>query len=206
MLLAVDGVHGFGVEAESPVELGADIFFSGCHKWLFGPRGTGVVWASASAWERLAPTIPTFYGTAYAAWLEDRAPEGIPPGPLQTPGGFNCFEHKWALADAFAFQDGIGRGEVSRRTLALATRLKDGLAEIGGVRLVTPRHEALSAGLVCVDVAGQDPGEVADRLRAEHGVIASVTPYAVRYLRFGPSIANSEDDVDRVLEAVAQLV
>jgi selenocysteine lyase/cysteine desulfurase len=36
-------------------------------------------------------------------------------------------------------------------------------------------------------------------------VIASVTPYRMRYLRFGPSIANSADDVDRTLEAVAAI-
>ncbi len=94
---------------------------------------------------------------------------------------------------------------MAERTRALAARLKDGLAEIGGVHVVTPLDETLSAGLVCAEIAGRDPGEAADRLRTEHGVLASVTPYAVRYLRFGPSIANSEDDVDRTLEAVAAL-
>jgi hypothetical protein len=33
-----------------------------------------------------------------------------------------------------------------------------------------------------------------------------VTPYARSYVRFGPSVANSEDDVDRALEAVAAVV
>ena len=33
--------------------------------------------------------------------------------------------------------------------------------------------------------------------------MASLTPYATRYLRFGPSIANSEEDVDRAVTAVA---
>ena len=69
ILLCVDGVHGFGVEDASPVDLGVDIFASGCHKWLFGPRGTGIVWATPAAWQRLAPTIPTFDGRAYGAWL-----------------------------------------------------------------------------------------------------------------------------------------
>jgi selenocysteine lyase/cysteine desulfurase len=47
--------------------------------------------------------------------------------------------------------------------------------------------------------------EAVDRLRAEHQVVATVTPYATEYLRFGPSVANTEDDVDRALEAVAAL-
>ena len=32
-------------------------------------------------------------------------------------------------------------------------------------------------------------------------VVASATPYATRYVRFGPSVANTEDDVDRALAA-----
>src|SRR4051794_34210780 len=43
ILLCVDGVHGFGIEDAGPAELGIDVLSSGCHKWLFGPRGTGFV-------------------------------------------------------------------------------------------------------------------------------------------------------------------
>ena len=163
------------------------------------------MWAAPHAWDRLAPTIPTFYGPAYLAWLEGRAPKGIPPGPLASPGGFHCFEHA-ALTEAFAFHDGIGRTEVAEQTRALASRLKDGLAEIDRVDVVTPRDETLSAGLVCATSPGAILASSWTASRAEHGVLASVTPYAVRYLRFGPSIANSEADVDRALEAVAALV
>jgi selenocysteine lyase/cysteine desulfurase len=204
ILLCVDGVHGFGVEDASPVELGADIFVAGCHKWLFGPRGTGLVWAAPHAWERLDPTIPTFDGRAYRAWIEGRLPTETPPGPLMTPGGFHSFEHRWALTDAFAFHRDLGgRAKVADTTHALTARLRRGLAEIGGVRMKTPAGQELSAGLVCVDVMGMAPIEVVDRLREEHRVVASVTPYAREYLRFGPSVANSEEDVDRAIQAVA---
>jgi hypothetical protein len=37
-------------------------------------------------------------------------------------------------------------------------------------------------------------------------VIASVTPYATEYVRFGPSIANTEEDVEQALGAVRSLV
>jgi selenocysteine lyase/cysteine desulfurase len=206
ILLCVDGVHGFGVEDDSPVDFGADVFVTGCHKWLFGPRGTGLVWAAPHAWERLAPTIPSFDERAYFAWIEGRAPDDTPPGPLMTPGGFHSFEHRWALTEAFRFHDELGgREKVAATTRALAARLKDGLAEIGGVTVKTPRDDALSSGLVCVEVLGLPAPEAVDRLRDEHRVVASVTPYATRYLRFGPSVANTEEDVDRTLAAVASV-
>ena len=76
ILLCVDGVHGFGVEDASPADLGIDVLASGCHKWLFGPRGTGFVWAAPHAWRRLAPTIPSFDPRVYGAWIEGRPPHG----------------------------------------------------------------------------------------------------------------------------------
>ena len=51
VLLCVDGVHGFGVESETMADLGCDFFVAGCHKWIFGPRGTGLVWGRADAWK-----------------------------------------------------------------------------------------------------------------------------------------------------------
>jgi selenocysteine lyase/cysteine desulfurase len=206
-LLCVDAVHGFGVEPEPPGELGCDFLVSGCHKWLFGPRGTGIVWGRAEAWEEVNPTIPSFTDPAsFGAWLlgsEEAAPT---TAVAFTPGGYQAFEHRWALTAAFAFRQEIGRDRAAERTHVLARRLKDGLAEIPGVVLRTPSAESLSAGLVCCDVpAGTDPEAFVQRLLEEHGVVASLTPYAARYLRFGLSIANSEEEVDRAVEGVRTL-
>src|SRR5205823_12904755 len=49
-LLCVDGVHGFAADDTTPDALGADFLVSGCHKWLFGPRGTGLIWGRPAAW------------------------------------------------------------------------------------------------------------------------------------------------------------
>lgn len=210
VLLCVDGVHGFGIEAATPRELGCDFLVSGCHKWLFGPRGTGVIWGGGDAWPAVTPTIPTFDGRAFRPWLEGVTPPptgipGLPRAVAMTPGGFHSFEHRWALADAFEFRRQIGRARAAARTHALAHRLKAGLAEIKRVRLVTPQSSALSAGLVCFEVEGAGPFDVVDRLWARFRVVASVTPYATPYVRLGPSIINTPAEVDRVVRAVAAI-
>ena len=204
VLVCVDGVHGFGVEDVAVAELGCDFFSSGCHKWLYGPRGTGVLWGREEAWPVVLPTIPTFDGRSYRAWMEGRPPHDTPSGATMTPGGFHSFEHRWALADAFAFHGRIGRPRVAERTTALARQLKEGLAALEHVHLKTPMDEALSAGLVCVEIEGKDPGEVVARLD-ERGIVASVTPYATQYVRFGPSILNTPDEIDEVVAAIAEL-
>jgi selenocysteine lyase/cysteine desulfurase len=205
VLLCVDGVHGFGIEATTPRQLGCDFLVSGCHKWLFGPRGTGVIWGRAESWNNVTPTIPTFDGRAFQPWMENRAPD-LPRAAAMSPGGFHTFEHRWALAAAFDFRRQIGRDRAAARTNALAQRLKSGLAEMKRVRLVTPQSTALSAGLVCFEVDGQEPFAVVDRLYARNRIVASVTPYANRYVRLGPSILNTPDEVDAVVRALRVLV
>ena len=202
VVLCVDGVHGFGAEDATPRQLGCDFLVSGCHKWLFGPRGTGIIWGRAEAWDAVTPTIPTFDGRAFRPWMEGRAPD-LPRSAAMTPGGFHTFEHRWALAEAFDFRRRIGRGRTATRTHQLAQRLKNGLAEIKRVRVVTPQSAALSAGIVCFEMDGQDPFDLVERLYARHRIVASVTPYANRYVRLGPSILNTPDEVDRVVRAVA---
>ena len=210
VLLCVDGVHGFGIEATTPRDLGCDFLVSGAHKWLFGPRGTGVVWGRAEAWPAVTPTIPTFDGRAFRPWLEgvNPPPTGIadlPRAVAMTPGGFHSFENRWALADAFEFRRRIGRSRAAVRTHTLAQRLKAGLAELKRVRLVTPQSGALSAGLVCFEVAGVTPFDAVDRLWARSRIVASVTPYSTPYVRLGPSIINTPAEVDRVVRSVAAL-
>jgi selenocysteine lyase/cysteine desulfurase len=153
----------------------------------------------------VTPLIPSFSRDAIGAWLTDRTPSG-PPGPLMTPGGYRAFEHRWALAEAFQFRRTIGPARAERRTHELATRLKHGLRDLRRVSLITPLAEELSAGLVCCSVEGIDPYDAVRRLAERHRVVASVTPYAQPYLRFGPSIVNSTADVDRTVAAVRTLI
>ncbi|MEV0713406.1 aminotransferase class V-fold PLP-dependent enzyme [Asanoa sp. NPDC050611] len=204
VLLCVDGVHGFGAVDATPAALGCDFLVSGTHKWLHGPRGTGLIWGSTRGWAGYTPSVPTFDPRGITSWLTaGRVP--IPPGPAATPGGYHSFEHRWALAEALQLHDSIGRDRVAGRVRELATRLKDGLAGIGGVTLVTPRDPGLSAGLVCCTVGNLQVDEAVGRLAAAK-VVATATPYRTTYLRFGPGIANTEEHVDAAVRAVQGLV
>jgi selenocysteine lyase/cysteine desulfurase len=209
LLLCVDGVHGFAAVDQTPDQLGCDFLVSGCHKWLLGPRGTGLVWGSERGWARFDPTIPSFDGRSIGTWLgPDNGPGGGPPtpaGPAATPGGYHSFEHRWALTDAFDLFDRIGRDRVAGRVRELAARLKDGLAGIRGVTLVTPRDPDLSAGVVCFQAGGGPLDRTIEELAAQK-VVATATPYRVSYLRLGATIVNSEEHVDAAVRAVRTLV
>lgn len=204
VLLIVDGVHGFGVEDITFDQLGADVLAAGCHKWIFGPRGTGVVFFRPEALGRFEPTIPSFLApNAYGAWLGNYDP-GATTGARMTPGGFKAFEHVWALTEAFAFHGMVGKAAIAARTRTLASRLKLALSQLPHVALRTPMDPSLSAGIVSFDLPGLSADAVVRRLR-EARVIGSAAPYATRHVRLTPSFRNTEADVDFAVQVIANI-
>lgn len=204
ILLVVDGVHGFGNQDETPVDMECDFFVAGTHKWIFAPRGTGIVWGRADAWTRIRPTVPSMSSDdAYEGWVENKDP-GPTQARLVSPGGFKAFEHQWAMPEAFAFHQSIGRKRIADRVAALSTQCKEGLARMSHVKLHTPRAPELSAGINCFEVAGVAPETAVHKL-LEEKVIASASPYKTSYVRLAPSLVNDEQQVDQALRAVYAL-
>jgi selenocysteine lyase/cysteine desulfurase len=197
-LLFVDGVHGFGIDAATAADLGCDAFIAGCHKWIFGPRGTGLVWASPAAWSIVDPIIVSFD----LMWRSG-PPEHLPRAAMMTPGGFHSFEHRWALEPAFRFHLALGKAKVAARVHELNRQVKEGLAKQPRVKLATPMADEVSAGINCFTVDGQTPAQTVNRLRAK-GVVASVTPpfYSPPYARLSAGLVTVESDVERALGAV----
>ena len=205
VLLVVDGVHGLGAVDETVADMGADFFCAGTHKWMFAPRGTGIVWARADNWAKLRPTIPSFSDMElYNAWADGRPVRGPTNAAQMSPGGFLAYEHQWAMGAAFGMHRQIGRARIAARVRELNARIKDGLASMKAVTLHTPRDPALSAGICCFEVAGTSPDDVVRKL-LEKRIVASTSPYKISYARLSASIFNTPEEVDRALAAVRSL-
>lgn len=198
-LLCVDGLHGFGVEDVTAADMRCDFFIAGCHKWICGPRGTGLIYGSTKAWKSVIPTIPSFD----AMWRQG-SPNAEPLSAPMSPGGFHSFEHRWALGEGFRFHLQIGKARVASRIHQLNRECKEGLARMPHVTLYTPSSDQLSAGMICFDVKGMKQVEVLARL-LQMKVIATETPYQNSYPRLSPSLLNTEEDVEATLRAVAAL-
>lgn len=187
-LLIVDGVHGLAAVDADAARLGADVFIAGTHKWLFGPRGTGLVWINPAVTRQIRPVLPTFGQNV-----------GI------TPGGFYAFEHIYALHSAVAFHQRLGRSRVASRIASLSTQFKEGLARMRGVTIYTPRDPAMSAGITCFDVAGVAGGDVVKHLATKRIQITTAA-YRIPYARVGTSILNTPSEIDAALRGVRELV
>jgi selenocysteine lyase/cysteine desulfurase len=199
LLVCIDGVHGFGVEDTTFTELGCDFFVSGCHKWVCGPRGTGIWCGTDKAWEQYQQVAPT----------SSHVKEGI--GRAKSPGGVQCYEHRWALEPAFEFLLWLGKDKIERHIHGLCTEMKQELSRLSGVTVVTPQSEALSAGIICFDVEGTPAADAVTAL-AKDKIISTVSSSNagydsdVRHVRFSLSIFNTRGEVARCLDAVRKLL
>jgi isopenicillin-N epimerase len=204
VIFCVDGVHALGVEDFRLSDVGCDFLVAGTHKWMFGPRGTGLVWGQKRAWPVANPIIPTFNTHAYDIWMKVRPPKDLPNSVYMTPGGFHSFEHRWALDEAFTFHRAIGKARVTQRIYELNQQMKQGLAKMPHITLHTPMSQDLSSGIVCFEVSGTTPDQVIERLRHRR-IIGSVTPYATQYARLAPSLLTSPEDIEQTLKEILTL-
>jgi selenocysteine lyase/cysteine desulfurase len=205
ILVVLDGVHGIGAVDETLATIGADYIAAGTHKWMFAPRGTGILWSTADGWARLRPVIPTFSEwESYTAWTENRPPKGPTNAARMTPGGFMAFEHQWSMTAAFSMHETMGRARVAGRISDLNDRLKTQLAGHPRIRVITPPSRDLSAGLVAFEIQGMKPEDVVKQLLAQK-IVASTSPYAIVYARLAPSLVNTPEEVDRAANAVIAL-
>lgn len=203
VLFCVDGVHGFGIEDVRIDEFGCDCFIAGTHKWMFGPRGTGIVWAKPGFWDEGGPVIPSF-SPNYLVWMGRLDRSQVAPGLLNSPGGFHSFEHRWALPEAFRFHMDIGKPRVQARIHALNTQAKLEMAQMGHVKVHTPTQASLSSGIICFEVDGYTPDEVVE-VFAEHDIIASTSPYRISYARLSPSLINNEAEVESCMRVLRDM-
>ena len=203
IIFCVDGVHGFGIEDEDISQLGCDFFIAGTHKWIFGPRGTGLIRGSDKGWQQCEPVIPSF-GAPFDVWLDKVSADKVTDGDRMTPGGFHSFEHRWALPTAFSLHQQLGKDKVQQRIHSLNSQAKQGLAAIPGVKLHTPLASSLSSGLVAYEIEGISPYDTTMALFAK-GVVSAHSPYHESYARLAPSLLNTEQEIETAISHIAEL-
>ncbi|WP_460122264.1 pyoverdine-tailoring periplasmic protein PvdN [Pseudomonas sp. S2_C03] len=191
IVYVVDGVHGFGVEDLDFPTMNCDFFIAGTHKWLFGPRGTGIVCSRSSEVKYVTPIIPTFSEAEHFS-------------TTMTPGGFHSFEHRWALNEAFKLHLQLGKAEVQARIHELNSYLKQQLARHPQIELVTPRSPEFSSGFTFFRIKGKDSDQVAAYLMQNRVVADAVERDVGPVIRTAPGLLNNEGEIDRFMLLLAR--
>ncbi|MEV6301142.1 aminotransferase class V-fold PLP-dependent enzyme [Actinoplanes sp. NPDC051861] len=211
LLYLVDACQSIGQLPLDVTEIGADLLAATSRKFLRGPRGTGLLYVSPRVLD--AGYEPLFIDMYGARWVSTDRYE-----PVATAARFEDWEFPYAAvlgsAAAIRYARELGLYRIADRTPALAARLRAGLAEIGGIR-VLDRGTQLAA-LVTFAVEGweAEPFKAAlDRC----GVNSALSYRQFAQFDFGdkdvdwclrlsPHYYNTEEEVDRVVSEITGIV
>lgn len=192
-LVLVDAVQCPGQMETDVTDWGADFVAGAGHKWLLGPFGAGFLHVAPGAEAHLDPAH-----IGYRSVEDPNAEEyAYEPGAHRLEVGTVSPAPYAGLCEAIAVADELGYDTIERRIEELTDRLKEGLADSAGVRLLSPRE--YESGLVSFAVEDADPEALVERLAGE-GVRLRDLPYPEGAVRASVHAFNTEDDVDALLE------
>ncbi|MGH7481142.1 MAG: aminotransferase class V-fold PLP-dependent enzyme [Longimicrobiales bacterium] len=196
IIAVVDGAHPPGMMRVDIGALDPDFYASSPHKWLLAPQGTGFLWLREPWRRNLWPTL------ASGGW-DDLS---LGAHRFNHMGTFDESRLAGLLA-AVEFMDAIGMDRIEARVRELRERLFDGLESVPGARIVSHRDRALGAGMVSFDVAGLESLDLQRRLAERANVRTRVVgEYDYGWMRLSAHIYNCEEEVDRVVGLVAEIV
>ncbi|MBA2607824.1 MAG: aminotransferase class V-fold PLP-dependent enzyme [Actinobacteria bacterium] len=196
----VDGIQGVGAVRIDVEAANIDVLAAGAIKWLMGPAGIGFCFVHPATAERLTPPL---VGMGSMKDPNPFAPE------LAWADGAKRFEESatsWldiaGFLGAVGLLEDVGFDVVEDRVLAHSRRLAEGLDRLGlTVAAPWPRTRAESSGIIAFHAPDGDPVPVARCLDAA-GILSHPQQALVR---MSPHFYNTDDEMDRVLEALSGL-
>jgi selenocysteine lyase/cysteine desulfurase len=199
----VDGAQSAGMIPVAMREIGCDSFATSGHKWIGAPLETGLLWVRR---ERIEEVVPTLVG-AYSGEADAM------PGELRLAATAERFEYgtrnvasALALAEAMRLQEAIGRGRIAARGRMLAAQVREGLAKLRGVEILTPADPRACASMLTFRTERVGYDKLFSRLLSEHAIrCRPVTEQGLNALRVSTHIFNMPEECDALLSAVEKI-
>lgn len=197
--LAVDASLSAGALPIDATELGADFIAMAGDRWLLGPEDTGALWvgprarADGLAASSGSGAFETLYGAVARPWPDARRFE---------PGGLSRTAVLGLARSVGWLEMFVGLDWMFERGTRLARRLRDSLAALDGVEVLTPA--AAMATTVVFRLGVWPTEESLDELRRRSFAILG-TAAGDEAVRASVAWFNTEDELDRFAAAVAEL-
>ncbi len=211
VLYLVDACQSVGQMPIDVDAIGCDFLSATSRKYLRGPRGSGFLYVSDRVLER--GLEPLFIDMRGAEWVEADRYQAV-----EDAKRFESWEFAWSLVlatgEAVRYATALGLADIQDRVTGLARRLREALGAVDRVRVLDRGPEL--CGIVSVWLDGRDPKAMVAALR-QQGINANaqVRAYAVMdyddkgvsdSLRLSPHYYNTEDEIDRAVSAIRQLL
>ncbi|MFI1864725.1 aminotransferase class V-fold PLP-dependent enzyme [Streptomyces jumonjinensis] len=207
----VDGAHAPGFLDLDLAGIPCDFYAGSGHKWLLAPTGVGFLHLGPGQLERLEPP--------QVSWAYQPPPGSGPPDGRDRFGStprlrrLECEGTRdicpWlAVPEAIDFQAGLGHDAIRARRRELTDHARLRLAGGLGLAPVTPEPEALSGAMVTFRLPR---GARADELRQGLWERFRIEAAAAErpegpLLRVSANFYNTEDEIDRLADALKELL
>jgi isopenicillin-N epimerase len=204
VLLVVDGAHAPGTLPLDFSSYGDVDFYGGnLHKWFMGPKGTAFGWVNKKHQERLMPLA--------AGWTtyERRKPFGDFGGGSDFQGrhamiGCRDFAPYYAIHDTLSFWKEHGEAKLREELYKLQDSFRARIEKELGLESFSPVPGPLRGPCAAfVLPSGVDGGALQKDLLENHRIQLMInTIRGKSILRATPHFSNSEDELERGIEAL----
>lgn len=200
----VDGAQSAGMIPIDLHGLGCDSYATSGHKWLGGPRETGVLYIRSAGMEQVAPS---HVGSYSSGDFDFQGQLIFSKGARRYEYGTRNAAAVVALAEAARFQQSIGRERIAEYGRAMGQRLQGGLTDLRKVTVLTPTAPELRASMTTFTVEGRKCEAVFDALFKQHGLrCRPVTEDGLDAVRVSTHVFNTPEQCDRLAAALKAYV
>jgi isopenicillin-N epimerase len=191
----VDGAHSFGQFDFKQKDLNCDYFGTSLHKWLFAPKGTGLLYVRRDKIEKLWPLMAAESKQAH----DIRKFEEI---------GTHSAAPKLAIGEALLFQNGIGGPRKEARLRFLSRYWMNRLKDAPKIRFNTSFDPKQSCAIANVQIEGMNQSAIGSYLFDKHRIFTTpIVHEEFQGIRITPNVYTTLGELDRfcaVMEMIAR--
>ncbi|MDG1020496.1 MAG: aminotransferase class V-fold PLP-dependent enzyme [Emcibacteraceae bacterium] len=181
ILFIVDGAQAPGMLHIDLHDLGCDVYACSGHKWIMGPKETGVLYMKKSIQEKVNNVFITGGYTAYSR------SSGTRNAPIII--GFG---------DVLDWHMAIGTKRSEKRCMELAAYCYDELSKVSGIKVISSKDPELGSAIVSFSLPEtSDNGELFRSMRDKGITIKRLPQYNA--IRISNHIFTTNDDVDKMV-------
>jgi selenocysteine lyase/cysteine desulfurase len=196
----IDGAQTAGMVPFTLHEIGCDAYATSGHKWLMGPKETGLLYVRRD----MLDTIQAKFVGAYSAGEFDflKGTFALNPTAQRYEYGTVSVPLRVGLGAAVEFVRRIGIERIWARDRSLSTKLFEGLREIPDVTVLSPADAGMRSAMVTFMHARIPHLALQEHLNTYNLRTRSVTEGGLAALRVSTHVYNTFEEVERVLEGV----
>jgi isopenicillin-N epimerase len=181
----VDGAHSFAQFDFKQKDIGCDYFGTSLHKWLYAPKGTGMLYVKRDKIKKLWPLM-----AADAKQAADiRKFEEIGTHPAAP---------KLAIGEALLFHNGIGAKRKEARLRYLSHYWMNRLKDVPKIHFNTSFDPNQMCAIANVRIEGTDPNAVVKYLFDKHHIFTTpIVHEEFQGIRITPNVYTTFKELDR---------